>query len=39
MNIHKISMSKADTTLMNNYQKILISEIISPNKLEESWID
>ena len=39
MNIHKISMSKADTTNMNNYQKVLISEIVSPIKLEESWID
>ncbi len=39
MSIHKIAMSKADTTQMNNYQKILISEIISPNKLEESWTD
>lgn len=39
MSIHKIAMSKTDTAQMNSYQKILISEIISPNKLEESWTD
>jgi hypothetical protein len=39
MNIHKISMSKKESNHIDSNHKIMISEIISPNKLEESWID